>query len=137
MVVIDTADQIAANWTNLETTFNASPSKMVDMEFSDFLPLKLSVSQAIKNAGNNPSPSSLLVKVDGSNALIIKDTVSNIQAAWDDLSALYENSSGALGQLTGIELTDSDRIYRSASQVASTNDQALKSIFPTGSVIVT
>ena len=137
VVVIDTADQIAANWTNLETTFNASPSKMVDMEFSDFLPLKLSVSQAIKNAGNNPSPSSLLDKVDVTNALIIKDTVSNIQAAWDDLSALYGNSSGALGQLTGIELTDSDRIYRSASQVASTNDQALKLIFPTGSVIVT
>ena len=138
VVVIDTADQIAANWTNLETTFNASPSKMVDMEFSDFLPLKLSVSEAIKNAGNNPSPSSLLVKVDDTtNALIIKDTVSNIQAAWDNLSALYANSSGALGQLTGIELTDSERIYRSQSQVASTNDQALMSIFPTGSVIVT
>ena len=114
---------------------NLAPNWLI----SDQLPLKLSLSEAIKGLGTNPTASSLLVdKVNSTNPLIIKDTAANIQAAWSDLSDLYANGNGALGQLTGIEFTEGYRISLSASQFDSDdiNDTSLKLVFPTDSVII-
>ena len=138
VVVVDSADQISANWTALESVYQ-SGSKLADLFISDQLPLKLSLSEAIKGLGTNPTASSLLVdKVNSTNPLIIKDTAANIQAAWSDLSDLYANGNGALGQLTGIEFTEGYRISLSASQFDSDdiNDTSLKLVFPTDSVII-
>ena len=40
------------------------------------------------------------------NGVVVKDTAANLQANWDDLSLLYGNGQGSLGQIISkLELT--------------------------------
>ena len=51
----------------------------------------------------------LLDIVTPTNGVVIKDTATNLQAYWDDLSELYGNGVGSLGQMISrIELISSD-----------------------------
>ena len=125
VVVKDTADEISANWNALQTEFTTSnrpgptgrPSftatKLADLVFIDNNPLTLSAAQVVKTHATNNNGiavyTDLLDIVTPTNGVVIKDTATNLQAYWDDLSELYGNGEGRLGQMISrIELVSSD-----------------------------
>ena len=125
VVVKDTADEISANWNALQTEFTTTdrpgptgrPSftatKLADLVFIDNNPLTLSAAQVVKTHATNNNGiavyTDLLDIVTPTNGVVIKDTATNLQAYWDDLSELYGNGEGRLGQMISrIELISSD-----------------------------
>ena len=115
VTVKDTAAEISANWDALQTEFTTinrtgfSATKLADLEFINNNPLFLSAAQVVKTAGNGSSApvyKELLSKVTHTNGVVVKDTAANLQANWDDLSLLYGNGQGSLGQIISkLELT--------------------------------
>ena len=118
VTVKDTAAEISANWNALQTEFTTidrpgfSATKLADLEFIDNNPLSLSAAQVIKTAGTGgsaPVYKELLTKVTHTNGVVVKDTAANLQANWDDLSLLYANGQGSLGQIISkLELTSAN-----------------------------
>ena len=115
VTVKDTASEISANWDALQTEFTTTnrtgftATKLADLEFIDNNPLTLSAAQVIKTAGTGgsaPVYKELLTKVTHTNGVVVKDTAANLQANWDDLSLLYADGTGSLGQIISkVELT--------------------------------
>ena len=118
VTVKDTASEISANWDALQTEFTTinragfTATKLADLEFIDNNPLTLSAAQVIKTAGTGgsaPVYKELLSKVTHTNGVVVKDTAANLQANWDDLSILYGNGTGSLGQIISkVELTSAN-----------------------------
>lgn len=117
VTVKDTASEISANWDALQTEFTTirtdfSATKLADLEFIDNYPLSLTAAQVIKTAGTGgsaPVYKELLSKVTHTNGVVVKDTAANLQANWDDLSILYGNGTGSLGQIISkVELTSAN-----------------------------
>ena len=118
VTVKDTASEISANWDALQTEFTTinrpgfTATKLADLEFIDNNPLTLSAAQVIKTAGTGgsaPVYKELLSKVTHTNGVVVKDTAANLQANWDDLSLLYADGKGSLGEIISkLELTSAN-----------------------------
>ena len=118
VTVKDTASEISANWDALQTEFTTTnragftATKLADLVFIDNNPLTLSAAQVIKTAGTGGSApvfKELLTKVTHTNGVVVKDTAANLQANWDDLSLLYADGTGSLGQIISkVELTSAN-----------------------------
>lgn len=125
LTVSDTADQISANWTALQTEYaiTGRTSKLLDLVFtdSDHLTtdsdhLTLSASQVVKTLGSATFAELLADKVDSTNSVVVRDTAANIQTYWNDLADLHGNVT-ANGQLiSSIELIDTNKVQLTAAQ---------------------
>ena len=141
VVVKDTADEISANWDALQTELTTTnrpgapgklpftATKLAGLVFIDNNPLTLSAAQVVKtHATNNSSAvyTDLLDIVTPTNGVVIKDTATNLQAYWDDLSGLYENGLGSLGQMISrIELVSTDPKIKLTLEQQQGNGDAL------------
>ena len=118
VTVKDTADQISANWDALQIEFTTtnragySATKLANLVFVDNNELTLSAAQVVKTHGpgsSGPVYQELLDKVGPTNGVVVRDTAANVKAYWDDLSALYGDGEGSLGQIISrIELTSAN-----------------------------
>ena len=114
----DTADQISANWTALQTEYaiTGRTSKLLDLVFTDSDHLTLSASQVVKTLGSATFAELLADKVDSTNSVVVRDTAANIQTYWNDLADLHGNVT-ANGQLiSSIELIDTNKVQLTAAQ---------------------
>ena len=118
LTVSDTADQISANWTALQTEYaiTGRTSKLLDLVFTDSDHLTLSASQVVKTLGSATFAELLADKVDSTNSVVVRDTAANIQTYWNDLAALHGNVTASGQLISSIELVDTNKVQLTAAQ---------------------
>jgi len=118
LTVSDTADQISANWTALQTEYaiTGRTSKLLDLVFTDSDHLTLSASQVVKTLGSATFAELLADKVDSTNSVVVRDTAANIQTYWNDLAALHGNVTASGQLISSIELIDTNKVQLTAAQ---------------------